>query len=158
MKKSHIPWIRLFRALAQDRQGVAATEFALIASVLVLLLMGAIDFGAAAVHRMQISNAVRAGTQYALIRPPVQGDVSAVREAVVDTLPASADPDRVVAVTFTCRCPSSGPIDCAEECGNGESKASFIRVSVEETHELMIDWPVLRNPLVMRQDMTLRIN
>ncbi len=51
-----------------DRDGLAAVEFALISPVLLLLLGGVIDFGLMMSGRSQLANGVAQGVQYALLK------------------------------------------------------------------------------------------
>lgn len=50
-----------------DRRGVAAVEMALIAPVLLLILAGTVDLGGVIYTRFQLSSAVNAATNYAIV-------------------------------------------------------------------------------------------
>ncbi|MGH6812160.1 MAG: TadE/TadG family type IV pilus assembly protein [Methylocella sp.] len=52
-------------AMWRDKRGVAAVEFALMGSALVLLVMAATDLALAVHARAEVGNAARAGTDYA---------------------------------------------------------------------------------------------
>jgi Flp pilus assembly protein TadG len=54
-------------SLLRRREGTAAVELALISPVLMLLLAGVIDFGRAYREEIQLSSAVAAASQYALL-------------------------------------------------------------------------------------------
>ena len=58
---------RLKRQCLGDEEGTSAVEFALIAPVFVLLLLGTIDIGGAIYDRFALSGAVSAATQYAIL-------------------------------------------------------------------------------------------
>jgi Flp pilus assembly protein TadG len=76
----------LVRALRSNRSGVAAAEFALIAPVMLILLLGVYDIGNAIQQRLQLEQAVRAGAQYALSWPD---QISGIKAAITAALPSS---------------------------------------------------------------------
>jgi Flp pilus assembly protein TadG len=82
--------LKLFRRSALtircDRRGIAALEFALIAPVLLLLLLGAYDIGSAVQQRLVLQGALRAGARYAISFPDRNdGIVAAMQQAYPST-------------------------------------------------------------------------
>jgi hypothetical protein len=99
---------RTLNCLRCDRRGVSAIEFAIIASIMVTLLLGAYDLGNAAMRQIQLQQAVRLGGAYAMDRPT---DVTGIRTAVASVLPTGwvlTNPGGVAAVTCSCLDPSAG--------------------------------------------------
>jgi Flp pilus assembly protein TadG len=78
-----------------DQRGVAALEFALIASALLILLLGGYDIGNAIQQRMLLQQALRAGGQYAMSFPTQTdpsgsvGTDSGIVQAINQALPAN---------------------------------------------------------------------
>src|SRR3546814_2619523 len=60
------------------QRGSVTVEGALVAVLLGVLLLGVIDFGLAFRRQSELANAVRAGTQFALVRRPQQDRKSVV--------------------------------------------------------------------------------
>ena len=58
------------RALASDRAGVAALEFAIIAPVLLLILGGIVDFGRLLIGKGQLANGLAQTVGYVLLKGP----------------------------------------------------------------------------------------
>jgi len=52
--------------LLRCHQGVAAIEFALIAPVILVMMIGATDYGLAAINKITLTSAVRSGVQIVL--------------------------------------------------------------------------------------------
>ena len=50
----------LLKSYLKDKTGIAAVEFALLFPPLVLMMVGAIDFGVYMNHKMKVENAARA--------------------------------------------------------------------------------------------------
>jgi hypothetical protein len=69
-----------------DRRGVAAVEFAIIASFLLLLVLGLYDIGNAIHQRMLLQQALRAGGQYAILYPDQTGDGKAENNGIVEAI------------------------------------------------------------------------
>jgi Flp pilus assembly protein TadG len=96
--------IRLFW---RDRRAVSAIEFAMIAPIIVMLMLGAYDLGNAAQQQIALQQAVRTGGQYAMHFPtylkPLQ---SVVQDALPTGLTLKAPP------VATCSCGGVG-YDCS---------------------------------------------
>lgn len=57
------PGIGVWRRLPQDARGVAAVEFAILVTLLMMILMGIVQFGIAINNYMTLTNAAEAGAQ-----------------------------------------------------------------------------------------------
>ena len=80
------------REFQHDERGTSAVEFALIAPVLLLLLIGIIDLGRAVNAYVTVSNAAREGTHYLVLHPTA--NPSAIASAVHQRV-APLDPSQV---------------------------------------------------------------
>jgi Flp pilus assembly protein TadG len=58
------------RTRIEDRRGVAAIEFAIVAPVLLMVLAGTADFGLIRFGKSQMANGVAQGIEYALLQGP----------------------------------------------------------------------------------------
>ena len=111
------------RSSRARRSGNAAVEFALIAPVAMLMLVGVTDYGMAVYDRMQLSSAVRAGIQYAMHH--------SANPATIEQVVMSALTIDHAAVTVTaaqvCECPGGAAAECDEACPDGPRR-TFIRI------------------------------
>jgi Flp pilus assembly protein TadG len=77
-------------AKGRTRNGASAAELALLLPLLMLLILGCIDFGRFAYSYIAVSNAARAGAGYGAVNPYTNGTYatwqSLVRQAVVDEI------------------------------------------------------------------------
>jgi Flp pilus assembly protein TadG len=85
-------WGALPTARRGSESGQDAVEFALIISILVLILMAIFDLGRATYYISALHNAAREGARYASVFPD---DVVGI-EAVVDTMAVAMPPDEVM--------------------------------------------------------------
>lgn len=145
-------------------RGSVTVEGALVATVLFVLLLGVIDFGLAFRRQSELANAVRAGTQYALVRRPQQGDVEPIRDAVYQAAPfAEGTQGTALEVEFYCECPDGTPSQCSAAggvalCSGGVERHAFLRVHLSENYELMLAYPGLGSDIDLSAEGTLRLN
>jgi len=121
----------LSSAFRRNDAGASAVEFALIAPVMLVMLMGLLDYAVAVFHRTELESAARAGAQYAL----VDGfDATTITTAVE----ASTNLDTnflTVTVTESCECPEDSPptVSCSDTCGVG-SMTRYANIDLSYTH------------------------
>lgn len=125
-----------------DRKGAAAVETALLFPVLLLLGAGVADFGFGVYDHMQLTSAVRAGTQTALKTPD---DGEAIQAAVRGAL--GVDPDLVsVTVIASCECANGVEVDCgAGVCQSGAVR-KYVTVAASHPQQWLVDYPVTPKP------------
>jgi Flp pilus assembly protein TadG len=71
---------RPIKDFSSSESGMAMVEWAMAASFFAIMLMGVVELGSAAQYKMQLSNAVRVGMQYASVRKPIQGDLTQITD------------------------------------------------------------------------------
>lgn len=123
-----------FHAVRRDRSGVAAAEFAVIATVMLTVLLGVFDLGNAVQERMQLEQALRAGAQYALSWPDrTTGSTESIQAAITAALPARWTGAVVTVGALQCYCWSSGGGealgDCYTTCPAGTTKRSYVTLT-----------------------------
>jgi TadE-like protein len=99
------------------RRGVAASEFAILAPVLVLLLLGTKDVASSVQTSLQLESAVRIGAQQAIATP---GDLNAMRSAIIAAAPGLTNAE-VPLPAFSCECEGVA-ITCGGTCSAGEAR------------------------------------
>src|SRR6266852_5013673 len=126
----------------QSRRGTAAVEFALILPVLMLLLLGCIDFGRFPHSYIAVTNAARAGAGFGSVNPYTTATDkewnAAIKSAVVDEMTKLNGFDSTQLVV-----PSTKP-----QNGN-------VTVTVKYPFQTVVDWsliwPGLPNSVTMQQ-------
>jgi hypothetical protein len=115
----------------RDKRGIAAVEMAAVAPVLLFILMACVDFGRAISQSIDLTNAVRAGAQYAATAANAQAQIeSAVRSA----LPANLS---TATIATTCYCGALPDGDaglppaaaCDAACPAGSARMMTIRAA-----------------------------
>lgn len=126
------------------RRGAAAIEFAVILPVLILIVLGCVDFGRFAYSYIAVSNAARAGAGYGCVHPFTDGTKPTweanIRQAAADEMQLIADFDpNQVQIT-------SSP----QSVGDW-----WVTVDVAYSFHMIVNWPALPNEMTLRRTVTM---
>lgn len=102
------------RFLRLGRRGVAVAEFAVVAPVMVLLLLGTVDVANMLQTSIRLERAARAGAQFAVAR---SSDMEAIRSRVIAAWPELTSADVPLPVV-TCEC-AAAVVACGNSCPSG---------------------------------------
>lgn len=129
------------------RVGAAAMEFAFVLPLLMILLLGGIDFGRFPQTHLAVINAARAGAAYGSTHPytPSTATVwnAAVRKAVNDEMSNLAGYD-------------STKLTLAISLGTDSEGNSFVTVDVSYPFTPLLKWPTYATVLTLRQVAAMR--
>jgi Flp pilus assembly protein TadG len=96
-------WARIWTA----RDGLGAIEFGFIAPILIVMLLGVLDFGMAFWQQMEIANAADAGTQWGMSNTYNESSIRTVAQSATNLDPANPDLNFTVTPTNVCGCVNS---------------------------------------------------
>jgi len=147
----------LVAAIWRCRRGTATVEMAFALSFLALLVLGVFDQGSKINRNMQLANAVRAGAQYAMVRKPVQGDLSQIVTAIANTAPYDETGTQQITATMFCECPDGTVVACNGTCIGGD-RGAYVRISLQEDYTTLLTYPGLDNPIRLENEATVRLN
>jgi Flp pilus assembly protein TadG len=113
-------------------------ELAVVLPFLLLLLLGAIDFGRAYYLSIEVANAARAGVQYGVRNPAdFAGMQSAAKSDAVD-IPSL---DATAASGCECSDGSNSASPCANPPACTGNPVDFVEVRTSATYTPMVPWP-----------------
>lgn len=146
---------RFARRLARNDRGVVAIEFGIISSVLIIMLVMAVDLGMAMRHRSQMEGAVRAGLQEALNSSATLADVQNAVLTATD-LPNESTP--TATAERQCFCAGSADvINCGTgSCGSAD-KQQYVEITLVQVHTWLLGFPGLENPLTLSIKRSIRV-
>lgn len=147
---------RLFGRLGGDDRGMVFVETGFVISFLFLLMVLVWDVGSLFVRQMQITNAVRAGTQYAIVRKPVNGDLTQIKQAVQNAAPDGVTP--TVNAKLFCECADGTTVVCSNECADGSDRQAFVTINYAETFDLLLGFPGIGTSFDLTDEATVRLN
>jgi Flp pilus assembly protein TadG len=148
MRKLVATFERLAKRLLINEEGVVAIEFGIIASLLILMLLGATDLGFAARHRSQMESAVRAGIQKAI----KGGSVDAVKSAVLEAADLPTDPEATVTANKVCYDSAGDAADC-----DAANVSIYMEITLQQEHKWIIGLPFLANPSTLEVTNSVRV-
>jgi Flp pilus assembly protein TadG len=138
----------LTRRIGACRKGNSAVEFSVTMPILMVLALGAFDYGSACVESGRLNGAARAGAQASLYDPvnwddTAQAEQSALEQYVghaLTTEQIEAMSVSAVADTF-CACTGGAALDCSATCPDGSAPGRFLRVNMTRAMPLTFPYP-----------------
>ena len=119
----------------QCEKGVAAVEFAMIAPVLLLLLIGTVDYGMFINSKMKLQDLSRSVAQYVV----QGGNDDNVMEEIIQTsnfyAKAQAAGQTITVITEQmCECANGNNVDCSSTCGSNDYLRNYYTATLESTY------------------------
>lgn len=149
MQKPRFNSRQFARHLLRSDDGVVAIEFGVVASLLMIMVIGATDLGLAMRHRSQMEGAVRAGLQEAMNG----GTESAVQAAVSASTDLPASPAPSIVATKKCL-----DVDDAEvDCDSASVKSVYMEITIQQDHKWLLGFPGFSNPATLTLTNSVRI-
>lgn len=126
-------------AFRQSVRGAIAVEFALLSPVALLLMLGVVEVASALSGSLSVQTSARAGAHYGLTKPPLQGDMKPIIDAVKAAMPGHwVTPDAVdpptISASLICECEVTGPIACGLPCAKDEQSLTYLKVDVAKVY------------------------
>ena len=162
--------------LRTNENGATIIEFAVLAGVLAVMVLGIIDFGRAFWFHMEVQNAAQAGADWAQYNafncgaspsPCTSGVPAGLRNAVIYATNLSlGSPDVTVAASgyngVTCGCPGTSGVSLGQTCGapctDGTNvyggATGYATVTVNYNFRPIFPWPALSDPQTLSGNAT----
>ena len=149
-------WIpMLHREAVGDDHGQALVELALLLPVLVLLLVGAAEFGRLAYAAIEVTNAAHAGVQYGAQNHATASDNAGMQAAAID------DGPNVTSLSATashfCACSNGGASTCLPADCSGSRILEYVQVKTAATVDPVFFYPGLGTTVTIRGQAIMRV-
>ena len=156
--KANQPWKRLWRALAGESAGNVTIEMAFLMTFLIMLVLGAYDFGRWATDQATVTQAARAGAQWAVLDQANATDTDGMIQAARDEAD-DVNNELVIPTPLSyCQCPgSSTKVNCANDCPDGQYPPMYVEVTVQDEFELLFDFPGVSKTQPLSSTSTMRV-
>lgn len=135
---------QILRSYLNNRDGVAATEFALIVPTLLILMIGVADFGFYINTTMKLESTSRAAAEYIL----KGGDEDSVQTDVINQTNMGFGSEELAAMQlsteFVCECRDGEEVECTGgTCDAGDYRRRFVNVAITMPYETLFPYPGL---------------
>lgn len=134
------PAIRRLRRLGRCESGEIAVEFAFIVPILLLLMIGAADFGRLGMRYAEAQSVANAGVHYAVQNQAKVSDVDGIAAAA---LADAMSPTMAVTVGSYCQCANAVPQSCGSACDDDEYAPMYVSVTATDTLDLLFPYPAI---------------
>ncbi len=171
---------QVFSKFRKNESGAIAVETALIMTLLLTIALGVLDYGLLMARKMEVTNAVRAGAQYALVRKPVFDTSDASYDAYLDiknaTLAGLTTSKRATGATVTaalsCSCgnaasacfgvdpdPNSDPGTGDNlTCADGVNRSAYLDITLSESYTFVFGFVAPERTVTISDIATVRLN
>jgi Flp pilus assembly pilin Flp len=150
----------LLRRFRKSTSGAAATEFALVAPMLLVMATGLIDFGLAIRAKSEIEGAARAGLQKGFGN---MWDKDAISAAVKNAFSSDTETQDSLTVNASPSCYCDGTMTASGDsctktttCGGGAVMEYYLTVTVTQTHDMLLDYYVFPSEIELSSKATAR--
>ena len=136
--------------------GVAAVEFALAATVLVIVLTPVVDLGMAFYQQMQVQDAAQAGAQYAAAKGWNSSGIQNAVTSASTNMTISASP----APSESCGCPNGTSVvtaTCNSSCTNGQTAGTYVTVNAQASYTPILPYSFFGSSTTLAATSTVRI-
>jgi len=155
LRRSVDRFARLTRRAIRRQDGVAATELALLAPLLVFMVVATFDLGLCGYREMQVQSAAQAGAQYAILHG-FDSTIAGVVQNATSYSAIAASP----APAQYCGCASGNTVSvaaCQSACPNGSTAGTFVSVSSAATYNTVLSYPMIPSAFALQATATVRI-
>jgi Flp pilus assembly protein TadG len=130
-------------------RGIAAIEFALIVPMLIMILIGVVDYGMFINQKMKLQDLARTATQY-VVQGGSDANVMADIIQTSDFYKAAAAKGQVITVATEtlCECANAVAVSCTGTCtGSGNYVRHFYSATLSGTYKPLFVYPGIGSDL-----------
>jgi Flp pilus assembly protein TadG len=145
-----------------DNQGASLVELSLLMPILLLLIVGAVDFGRAAYVGIEVEDAAHAGAEYGSLNP---SNTTAITTAAQQSAPNVAN--LIVSTpTWGCECSDgssysancASPPTCTASSTRGSNLVHRVKVTTSSVYKPLLPWPGIPSSINLSSTAVVRGN
>lgn len=144
----------------QCSSGQGLVETSLAASLLVLLLLAAVDFGRAFYMVIELKGAAHAGAVYGSQHPTDTAGMQSVATANATDLSNMSGANFTPTATYGCECSdgSNASASCAStpSCSSSTSEVYYVEVKATASYSPLVPWPGIPSTMNMSETVEMR--
>jgi Flp pilus assembly protein TadG len=148
------------KRLRRSETGSSLIEFAMVAPVLSLLLIGTVEIGRFTYFSILAANAARAGAQYGAQNVTTVGDTAGIASAATQDGQSLSNWSGGVTSTPLCSISGAAPTTCPSGNGGSGPPANtiyYVQVEVSGTFTPLLRYPLIPSSLPVHGNATMRV-
>jgi Flp pilus assembly protein TadG len=144
---------KMLERFRRSESGSALLELAVISPLLLLLVIGVVDYGRAFYTSITVANAARAGAEYGAQGPTTSGDTVGMRRFAE----GDAQEAGTIAVSARqyCECGGAAWVSCTA-CVGGAAPDVFVEVTATKNLTTLLPYPGLPRTIIIARKATFR--
>ncbi|MCB1650884.1 MAG: pilus assembly protein [Alphaproteobacteria bacterium] len=146
-------FLNVLKLYFKSRSGASAVEFALLAPLLILMLIGTVDFGFFTMERMRLQNTAAAAADY-VARAKDDTNVQTVAQESY----AGDFSDVTLTSDFVCMCSDGSEQTCPVSCGASDYQRRYVSVNASRTFQPLIMYPGIPRNLDLSMSVRMRVD
>jgi Flp pilus assembly protein TadG len=140
----------------RNRTGTATIELALLLPLLLLIALGAVDFGRVFYMGVEVANAARAGVQYGAQDLGHSTDYTGMQTAALND--GKDIPGMSATASRWCQCAGGTPTSCAASyCGAASVPAVYVQVNTSATFNTLMKYPGVPSTVTLNKQAIMRV-
>lgn len=146
-------WLsRSFARFGRSELGGAAIELAVVSPLLLLLIIGVLDYGRAFYTSITVANAARAGAEYGAQDPGTSANIAGMKAF------AQGDGQEAGTLTLSARryCECAGVTHACTACTGGAAPEVFVEVTAAKSLAMLLPYPGLPGTIAIARTATFR--
>lgn len=148
----------LWQRLCRDQSGVVSVELAITAIFLAIVSLGTYDFSRYGMESLRVSQAARAGLQYALQDPTNASNASAIEQAVRNDASDTANQLSISVGAPFCGCPGQVSASCGSTCSDGGYALQYVQLTVQSSIDMAFSYPGIPSSIPISTTSQIRLN
>ena len=147
--------------LIRGQSGASLVELALLSPLLVVLLLGAGDFGRVLYWSITLAQSARAGAQYGAQNTAAAANTAGIQQAALQDAENITNLGGSINVvsSYFCQCPgSTTAVSCTQDCtGSYGAPKLFVSVTTSTTFNTLITYPGIPHTVNLSNTAILRL-
>ena len=144
-------------AFFEERKGAVSVELALVVIFFAFIAIGAFDFARYGIEVTRITQAARAGIQYAIQSETTAADATSIEQAIRDDASDTTNELQITVDPPYCGCPGAGAAACGSTCADGGYPPMYVALTVENDFNLFFTFPGLPSTIPVTASSQLRL-
>lgn len=124
----------------KETRGAAAVELAAALPFLLMLIVGAVEYGNGFALQIDLEQAAQRAVELALVRPPTANDTTQLAHIRSEAEATSGQSTANVLVELYRDCDDVKTTPYGTACASGQRSADYVRVRIQGTYTRLLDW------------------